>query len=113
MGRLAKNVGENIRRYRKAAKLTQRALGRKAGIDPKSLSRIETGHRLPGLDLLARLSGHLGIELPVLVDFDDAGSGRVTEHHEMMGLERLAVVDRDLVMGIVRSLVDHLSVRRR
>jgi DNA-binding XRE family transcriptional regulator len=41
-----------IRRYRKAAGLTQAELGERTGFDPKTISRFETGTYTPSVDVV-------------------------------------------------------------
>lgn len=51
----AKKLGQRLSVLRKEAGLTQEAAAEKAGITPRHLQRIEAGHRVPSLGLLASL----------------------------------------------------------
>jgi transcriptional regulator with XRE-family HTH domain len=57
----------NLRRYRKAAKLTQEQLSARAGIHPTEVSRLERAVRDPRLSTIARLAKGLGITAEKLV----------------------------------------------
>lgn len=56
-------VGAMVRRARRAARLTQRALASRAGIDQAVIGRIETGAVQPRVDTLMRLLRACGWEL--------------------------------------------------
>lgn len=54
---------EELRRLRKQRGLTQAKLAVQAGLDPSSLSQIETGARQPNTRTLEKLAGVLGVEV--------------------------------------------------
>jgi transcriptional regulator with XRE-family HTH domain len=57
----------NLRRYRKAAHLSQEQLADKAGIHPTEISRLERAVREPRLGTIARLARGLGVGAEQLV----------------------------------------------
>ena len=60
---LARLLGRRIASLRQERGLTQERLAWEAGLDSKGyLSRIESGQRLPSLDLLDRLARRLDVE---------------------------------------------------
>jgi transcriptional regulator with XRE-family HTH domain len=54
--------GENLRRARKRARLTQVELSRAAPLDRAAISRLECGERAPDLPTLLRICTALGVE---------------------------------------------------
>lgn len=52
----ASTFGENLRRQREAAGLTQEALGRLSGLHPTEISRLEGAVRDPRLATIVRLA---------------------------------------------------------
>lgn len=60
-------VGENIRRLRKAADLTQEQLAFEAKIDLTYVGGIERGLRNPSLLVMARVAEALGVEIEALL----------------------------------------------
>ena len=60
-------LGEIIRKYRKAKGLTQEQLAERAGSHWTYISEIENGHRNPGVDVLRRIAGGLEISLSKLI----------------------------------------------
>jgi transcriptional regulator with XRE-family HTH domain len=59
-------VNARIRQIREARGLSQLALARKAGMNPKYLSQIENGWRAPGLKSLDRLATALDLSIDEL-----------------------------------------------
>ena len=60
-------LGENVRRIRKRAKLTQEKLAEKAGLSVVFLSLLENGWRAASIDSLLSIARALGVELEDLV----------------------------------------------
>jgi DNA-binding XRE family transcriptional regulator len=65
-----RNVRMQIKALREERDLTQGALADIAGIDRKTVNRIEMGHFTPNIDTLARLAAAL--EVPVVALLKDA-----------------------------------------
>lgn len=61
-------VGAQVRRLRKARRLTQATLGQTIGINPNLLGRIERGEQNPTLLTLARIAAGLDVALDDLVE---------------------------------------------
>jgi putative transcriptional regulator len=69
-----KIVASELRKLRIKAELSQDELAQRAGIDRKTINRIENGHFSPTLDTITRLSLVLKITPGALL-----GSGRGTK----------------------------------
>jgi len=54
---------KEVRRIRKERGLSQAQLSELSGVDPASLSLIETGRRSPGIEVLQKLADALGVEV--------------------------------------------------
>jgi len=69
-------LGEDLARARRRAKLSQRELAERLGLSQAAISRVESGERLPRLETLsewARATGHrLEIQLKRARRRDDA-----------------------------------------
>ena len=59
--------GEELRKARQDAGLTQEKLSFEAGLDRTYISHLENNHKSPTLDVLFRLSDALGISASELV----------------------------------------------
>jgi len=58
----------NVLRFREAAGISQEELAFRAAVHRTQISLIESGHRLPRLETLVKLSGALGVTANDLVD---------------------------------------------
>ncbi|HJF14890.1 MAG TPA: helix-turn-helix domain-containing protein [Enteractinococcus helveticum] len=56
-------LGARLRRLRKHRKLTLTQLARRAGVSPQYLSEVERGRKEPSSEMIAAISGALGISL--------------------------------------------------
>jgi transcriptional regulator with XRE-family HTH domain len=54
-------IGERLRYWREKRMLTMRELGDKAGVSYSTISRIETGRVVPGIDTLIALARALDV----------------------------------------------------
>jgi len=61
---------ENMRKYRKKAKLTQEKLAELCSTDFRYIGQIETGNRCPSLEYVERIAAALNIE-PYLLFYED------------------------------------------
>lgn len=68
---IKKQFGNNVQRYRKLKKLTQEKLAELVGLDPTSISSIETGKFFPTIDNVKKISEALDINLETLFHFED------------------------------------------
>ncbi len=60
--KIKEKLGKNIRKYRKALKLTQFELCVQADVTEDYIHFLETGKRIPSLDVLGRLADALKVE---------------------------------------------------
>lgn len=63
---VSKILGENVQKYRKNLKLTQKQLADKIGISQKHLSDIETGTKFPSSGIIDKLSKELNVHISLL-----------------------------------------------
>lgn len=60
-------ISEWVKNSRTNLKLSQEGLAQIAGIDRKTINRIENGHFSPSIDTLVRISVSLNSKIPTLV----------------------------------------------
>ena len=65
------NVGENIRRLRRAADMTQEQLADKLGVAYQSVSRWENQTTYPDIEFLPALAGIFGVTVDELLSSDE------------------------------------------
>jgi transcriptional regulator with XRE-family HTH domain len=90
---LFRDLGEDIKRLREDAGVSQRALSRATGIDQAEISRIEAGRVRPTVETCERLSVGLGADLSMRL-FPNAGPA-IRDRHQARIVEALvAGLDR-------------------
>ncbi len=65
---VALRFGQNLRRSRQRAGLSQEELGERAELHRTEVGRLERGDRIPRIDTLLRLAGAMAIPPAELVD---------------------------------------------
>ena len=66
---------ENMRKYRKKAKLSQEKLAEICGTDHRYIGQIETGTRCPSLEYVERIANALNIA-PYLLFYEENANGK-------------------------------------
>lgn len=87
-GDLHRDFGEDVRRLREDAGVSQRALARLTGVDQAQIARIESGRARPSLATCQRLSLGLGSDLSVRM-FPNTGPP-IRDRHQARIVEALA-----------------------
>jgi len=104
---LLRKVGRRVAEARKARGFTQETLAEAIGIEPVTLSRLETGDRALSLSTLGRISSALNFGLGELlgVDHDLPDVEHGPEEHELLRLfGRLEPSGRDTVLRLLREM---------
>lgn len=55
------NIGEQIKKYRKEAGLSQKELGQKLGVSQQHIAQYESGKRIPKLETINKIAGALNV----------------------------------------------------
>lgn len=67
LGAVIEQIGPRLRRTREQKKMSPAALARATGLSTSTLSRLESGQRRPGLELLLPVTVALGVPLDEIV----------------------------------------------
>ncbi len=99
-------IGENIRKYRRDANMTQDALAEKLGVSYQSVSRWENGSTYPDMELLPSIADIFSVTVDTLLGRDDA---RREEQYlallaDYEALLKMSEVDVDAVVLKLREL---------
>jgi transcriptional regulator with XRE-family HTH domain len=97
-------VSSRVRERRTALTLTQEELARELGVTHQHISRIEGGHAVPSLELLARLSGRLGVSTDYLLTGHDIT--RLDTTGAIRSDPRLSPTAKRHLIGIIAELQD-------
>ena len=84
---------------RKGLKLTQAELGRRASVPRDSISRFETGDRLPSFENLVKLADGLKVSVDYLCD-----TGTQPDKSFACMFNRLSVGDQEVVVDLMKAL---------
>ncbi len=68
--KILQNFGEQVRKKRRLAGLSQEELAEKLNIHRTYMSFIERGQRNPSLLMIFKISRALKLKMPMLFDFD-------------------------------------------
>jgi len=68
---IRKSLGNIIKLKRKQLKMTQAELAAKVEVEPKYISRIETGASYPSLSVVEKIFNTLGLEIKDLITEDE------------------------------------------
>ena len=60
------NIGEQIKKYRKEAWLSQKELGERLGVSQQHIAQYENGKRIPKIETINNIAGALGIGIKKL-----------------------------------------------
>ena len=102
-------LGRRVAQARTDRGWTQEQLAEAIGIEPVSLSRLETGDRALSLTTLGAIADALGLGLGHLVgvEADLPKPGLDPKEAELLrGFGKLSAAKRDLVLRLVRELAD-------
>ena len=104
---MLREVGRRVGQVRRDRGWTQEALAEAVGIEPVTLSRLETGDRALSLTMLAEIAEILGVGLGDVVDVarPTPTTDIAPEHAELLRLfGALAPSAKDVVLRMVREL---------
>lgn len=104
-------IGQRIRRYRKACGLSQEALAGRVGISVTHMSHIETGNTKLSLPVLAKIAEELSVSTDALLNNtpkpDKAGLS--AEAQEI--LDSFETDELPVALEVLRALRDGLAKR--
>lgn len=72
------NLGENIKKARKTAGVTQKELAERLQVYPKDISRWENGERTPSAITLARICRELNASADEILELNNVEAGIIT-----------------------------------
>lgn len=105
-------IGQRIRRYRKACGLSQEALAGGVGISVTHMSHIETGNTKLSLPVLAKIAEELSVSTDALLT-DASKSDKATLSAEVQDiLDSFEVDELTVAIEVLRALRDAMAKRR-
>ena len=100
------NIGENIRRLRRAADMTQEQLADKLGVAFQSISRWENGTTYPDIEFLPALAGIFGVTVDELIGCEESKKKKLLEDRveELEALVESESPDVEAILNRVREI---------
>lgn len=106
------DIGQRIRRYRKACGLSQEALAQKVGISVTHMSHIETGNTKLSLPVLAKIAEELSVGTDVLLsDAPKPDKAKLSAEVQEI-LDSFEIDELPVAVEVLRALRDSLARRR-
>lgn len=94
MNELQKSFGTNLKMLRVSLGLTQEELAERIGLDPKQISKIETGKHFPSSKTIGNLCYAINCQISRLFEFEYGPCAQQLDtdivHQRMIQLQRLA-----------------------
>ena len=113
MSTIEKKLGRRIARQRKAVGFKQAELAEKVGVEPETISRVETGSRTASLGLIVRVADALGLELHELFRLRDGEDPKAEVIDRLLLFAtRLSAAEIELVMDVGSTVLGHLRRTR-
>lgn len=104
---LKKSLGQRVRAARETCDVSQEDLARAVGKTVETISNLERGKTLPGLETLQDIAAALNVRLSVLLDEPTVGASaqRLNADAKLaVALGSLSDADAELALGIVQLL---------
>lgn len=106
------DIGQRIRRYRKACGLSQEALAQKVGISVTHMSHIETGNTKLSLPVLAKIAEELSVGTDALLsDASKPDKAKLSAEVQEI-LDSFEIDELPVAVEVLRALRDSLAKRR-
>lgn len=106
------DIGQRIRRYRKACGLSQEALAQKVGISVTHMSHIETGNTKLSLPVLAKIAEELSVGTDALLsDAPNPDKAKLSAEVQEI-LDSFEIDELPVAVEVLRALRDSLAKRR-
>ena len=112
LSRLKKNFGLKVKKCREDSGLTQTKLAELIGIEPASLSRIESGKSFVSSVILHKICRALNVEPVKLFDFKDIYENDLPKNDKIIAintiLAKLTDEQLDFIHGVITTLKQNI-----
>ena len=102
---IRKEIGQIIRKKRKINSLTQAELAANVGVDPKYISRIETGISYPSLSVLEKIFETLGIKINSICEYDTVLDKKTILENINKNLKHFSEQELNIVAIFINALI--------
>lgn len=108
---IAKNLGNNIKKFRLEKGFSQENLALRAGIHPAYLGRLERGEKCPTLDTVFKICEALSVPAADIISFSEDINGASSSDKRTAGeiIAKLPKSKQDKLLDIVKSIAELLE----
>ena len=99
-------LGQRIKELRKERGYTQDFLAEKLNIEPRQLSKLETGKHYPSFETIVALLSTFDLKFEELIDFDHLDLTKDLKQELIKNINKLNDSNLVVVYKIVRSLLN-------
>lgn len=96
-------IGKKIKRVRAARKITQESFSEMIGLEPSSLSNIETGKSYPSMQTILNIINKFGIKPQELFDYDYFNDESMLEAEIIEIIKRQSYDKKQILYRIIKS----------
>lgn len=100
-----KRLGDNVRKYRKIAGLTQEQLAEMIGCSNSHIGQIENGRGIPSLDIMVKIANALGVMVDQFVIADSDHPELIYLHEISAKLKSYPLKKRILACEMIENLL--------
>lgn len=120
------SLSENIRKYRKAKKMTQKELAALVGRTESAIQKYEAKENknaspplpvTPPLDILEKISKVLDVEMSILLDIQEPSNDEILKDVEVIiekfnkdGYDSVKLLDRKKILNYFRNVLYNIDV---
>jgi len=98
-------LGARIKELRKNRAMSQEQLAERIDVDPKHLSRIESGRGYPSLDALENIANVLKIEMKDLFEYQHLDSAEEIEKTIDVLLKSVDENKKKILLKLIKALI--------
>ncbi len=99
-------IGKRIKELRKSRNMSQEFLAEQLGIEPRQLSKLETGKHYPSFETMSNLLKILGISFEDFINIEHLSSEFNTEREIMALIGKLDDNQLQIVYKILKALIN-------
>lgn len=102
---IAKNLGNNIKRFRLEKGFSQENLALRAGIHPAYLGRLERGEKCPTLDTVFKICEALSVPVADIISFSENENKSEGDKKTVKEIiEKLPKFKQDKLLDIIKNI---------
>jgi transcriptional regulator with XRE-family HTH domain len=98
-------LGLRIKEIRKKRGLSQEGLAEKVGIDPKHLSRIESGRGYPSMDTLELIASAVDVDIKLFFENEHFEDAKVVDEKIHGLLSQASLEERKTILRILTAIL--------